>query len=79
VSGGEVVGGAATVAVERGALVELTVTADVSDEVHVHGYNEFGDLAPGESVTVSFLADIPGVFEVELERSGLLLVELEVA
>lgn len=79
VANGEVVGGVQTYEAERGWLIEITVTADVADEVHVHAYDEFVDVAPGEAVTLVFTADIPGVFEVELERSGLELLELEVS
>jgi len=55
------------------------VTADVVDEVHVHGYDLFADVAPGAPATINFVADIPGVWEVELEGAGALLVELEVS
>ena len=61
-----------------GDEVELLVTSDVADEVHVHGYDVFADLVPGEQVAVRFVADIPGIFEVELESSHRLLVELRV-
>lgn len=58
--------------------VTLTVTADVSDEVHVHGYDIFGDVAPGAPAVLEFVADIPGIFEVELEDARLVLFELVV-
>lgn len=58
--------------------VTLTVTADVSDEVHVHGYDIFGDVAPGAPAVLEFVADIPGIFEVELEDAHLVLFELVV-
>jgi ABC-type glycerol-3-phosphate transport system substrate-binding protein len=67
------------VGVALGGTVEITVTADVADEVHVHGYDLHGDVAPGSPAVVRFTADVPGVFEVELEDAGLLLVELEVS
>jgi hypothetical protein len=75
----EVVGGMQTFDIDRDAMVEITVAADVSDEVHVHGYDELGDVAPDEPVTLSFVAAIPGIFEVELEGSGLELAELRVS
>ena len=62
-----------------GESVTLKVTSDVADHVHVHGYDLFTDVAAGDPVTIEFSADIPGVFEVELEDSGLLLLELEVS
>jgi hypothetical protein len=56
-----------------------TVDADVADEVHVHGYDLVADVAPGSPAELTFLADIPGVFEVELESSHVELLRLEVA
>lgn len=77
-------GGTVTTADDRlkvplGGVVELTFTSDVADEIHVHGYDIFGDLAPGQETVLRFTADIPGIFEVELEGSHLLLLELEVS
>jgi len=58
--------------------VRLEVTADRADEVHLHGYDRKVDLAPGTPAVLEFTADVPGVFEVELEEAGLKLVELQV-
>jgi len=65
--------------VPLGATVELTVIADEADEVHVHGYDLHGDVTPASPSVITFTADIPGVFEVELEEAGLLIVELKVS
>jgi heme/copper-type cytochrome/quinol oxidase subunit 2 len=70
--------GPGRIEVSQGDQVRLVVRADVSDEVHVHGYDIFEDVAPGMEAVVSFRADIPGIFEVELESAGLLLTRLEV-
>ena len=75
---GEVVGGSQRVSLSVGESVRLEVTADVADEVHVHGYDLLAAIAPPEPAVLVFDADIPGVFEVELEDAGLTLVELEV-
>lgn len=64
--------------VPLGAEILLTVTSDVADEVHVHGYDVMADVEPGTPVELAFTADVPGVFEVELEDEGLLLIELTV-
>ena len=61
-----------------GDLIVLTVRADVADEVHFHGYDVFGDVAPGLPAVLKVEALIPGVFEVELEGSRLELVVIEV-
>lgn len=66
------------VVVERGTEIEIVVTADVTDEVHVHGYEHFADVSPGTAAVISFVADLPGIYEVELEGSGLTILELEV-
>lgn len=62
-----------------GAEVRLTVMADVDDEVHVHGYDVTADVSPASPATIEFVADIPGIFEVELESAHRLLVELQVS
>ena len=67
------------VAVPLGATIELSVTADVDDEVHVHGYELHGDVTPTSAAVITFTADISGVFEVELEDNDLLLVEVEIS
>jgi len=76
---GVVAGDLGRVAVPIGSLVELRVVSDVADEVHVHGYDIYADAESGSEATLRFTADIPGVFEVELENSQLLVVELEVS
>ena len=64
--------------VRQGERVRLVVEADVSDEVHVHGYDLLADVTPDEPAAIVFRADAPGVFEVELEGAGLALLELTV-
>jgi hypothetical protein len=77
-SGGSVTGGVQRVTVPVGETVVLDVTADVADEVHVHGYDVYADVAPGTPAMISFDAAIPGIWEVELEGIGALLLELEI-
>jgi len=79
VSGGKVQGGVQTNDVPLGSTVTLTVTSDVSDEVHVHGYDKKADVTAGSYATIAFTADIPGQFEVELENAHLKIVELKVS
>lgn len=64
--------------VERGQSVTVRVTSDVADQIHVHGYDKTAPVAAGGTGEVTFVAAIPGVFEVEFERSGKLLFTLEV-
>lgn len=79
IESGEVVGGSQTFQVELGTTAHFVVVSDVEDHVHVHGYDLFFDVAPGEGTEVMFIADVPGIFEVELEGSHMLLLELEVS
>ena len=58
--------------------VTIRVTSDVADEVHVHGYNKTFEVAAGRTAEITFVANIPGVFEVEFERSHKVLFSLEV-
>ena len=80
----EVAGGASsaagqTVNAKIGQQVLIRVASDAADEVHLHGYDLKVDVAAGSSAEIEFVADIPGVFEVELEEAGLLLFELAVS
>lgn len=78
VSGGKASTPKQLVDVPVGSPVELVVTSDVADEVHVHGYDKSAEVAPGTPARLGFTASIPGVFEVELENAKLRLVQLRV-
>lgn len=78
VSGGKVTPAVGRVEVERGTMVRLVVTADVADELHVHGYDKDVELRAGRPVTLHWVADLPGVFDVETHRTGTVLVQLMV-
>ena len=78
VRGGSPQGGIRRVTVAKNRRVILTVRADVSDEVHLHGYDVMRDVAPGSPARIDFLATIPGRFEVELEERGLQIADLTV-
>ena len=64
---------------DLGTEVRLTVAVDVTDEVHLHGYDLTADVAPGEPGVIEFTTDIPGIFEVELEDSHRPLAEIQVS
>ena len=78
IAGGKAEGGVRRETVQQGAQVTLRVTSDIAEELHVHTYDLRIDLEPGRSSDLTFLARIPGVFEVELEGSGTKVLELEV-
>ena len=74
---GDVEGGG-RIEVPLGSEVVLSVTSDVADEVHVHGYDLFFDVEAGVSTSFRFTADVPGIFEAELEGSHLGIATLVV-
>ena len=78
ISGGAVQTDSERVEVELGKTVRLVIVSDANDELHVHGYELKRPVIAGEELTLEFVADIPGVFEVELEEAGLHLFELRV-
>jgi uncharacterized cupredoxin-like copper-binding protein len=75
---GAVVGGLPHETVKQGDRVVIAVKADVTDEVHLHGYDIKRDVAPGKPARIAFKATIPGRFEAELESRSLQILDLEV-
>ena len=76
---GKVVGGIPRFEVSIGDVVAVTVTSDVSDQLHLHVYDAMADVGPGVEADLVVRADVPGVFEAELHGSGLRVFELEVS
>jgi hypothetical protein len=64
--------------VTQGDRVRILVHADVSDEVHFHGYDLMADVTPDEPAQIDFVANAAGEYEVELEDLGEPLFELEI-
>jgi hypothetical protein len=64
------------VQVAKGSTVRITVTSDVKDSVHVHGYDLTFELSPGTPGSVQFRADQDGLFEVETHDTKLVLFQL---
>lgn len=78
VTDGSVEGGVRREPVRIGETVTLRVSGNTSDEVHIHGYDLHIHLDEGRG-ELTFEASIPGVFEVELERTHTLVLQLEVS
>lgn len=76
---GEVVGGVVRADIDEGDQVVLTVRADVTDEVHLHGYDLFADVTPNQRARITFRADKVGEFEAELEDLGIPVAVLTVS
>ena len=78
VKNGKPVGGVAQLTYNDGEQVRFKVESDVSDEVHMHGYDIMKDVEAGGSVSFDFPATIEGVFEAELEDRKEQILELTV-
>jgi len=75
---GKPVGGIAQLTYDKDEEVRFKVDSDVSDEVHMHGYDIAKDVEAGGSVSFAFPATIEGVFEAELEGRKEQILELTV-
>jgi hypothetical protein len=64
--------------VAKGSLVRVTVTSDVADELHVHGYDKTLTLPAGTPASIELRVDRTGLFEVETHASHLVLFQLVV-
>lgn len=78
IAGGQVTPPPGWLEVRRGQTVSLTVTSDVADELHVHGFDIKQTLQPGKPANIRFKADMSGVFEVETHGGKLVLIQLAV-
>jgi hypothetical protein len=65
--------------IAKGKEVLISVYSTVADVVHVHGYEKTGTVPAGEMVQVGFTADKTGRFDVDMQRSHLKLLQLEVS
>jgi FtsP/CotA-like multicopper oxidase with cupredoxin domain len=71
VRGGKPAGGVQTINVEKGERVRIRVSStDTADEIHLHGYDKYADVAPGRSARFTFEANLEGIFEIELHGTG---------
>jgi major membrane immunogen (membrane-anchored lipoprotein) len=75
---GEPVGGVDELEYDAGDQIRFRVSSNRADEVHVHGYDVEEEIPAGGTATLSFPADIEGIFEVELHGSEAQIAELRV-
>ena len=75
-AGGEVNVDDRRIEVPLGSSVGVEMTSDEAEQLHIHGYDLLFEVGPGAPARILFVADSPGTFEVELERSGRFLFEL---
>ena len=74
---GALVGGFRREEVDLGSTVRVVARGDFTESIHLHGYDLYLEPADGDSM-LEFVALIPGRFEIELEESSELLVQLTV-
>ena len=79
VADGTVVGGVQRFEATVGDLVEVSVTSDVDDELHLHAYDAIVHLHAGGIASLLVEVTIPGVFEAELHEAGYRIFELQVS
>ena len=79
IKNGEPVGGVKEIDAEKGDTVRIAVTSDIAEELHLHGYDISREVAAGGTGRLNFKAKIEGVFELELEQSGVPVAELTVS
>lgn len=65
--------------VPKGREIVISVYSTVADVVHVHGYEKMGTVSPGAMVQVSFTADKTGRFDVDMQRTHVKLLRLQVS
>jgi hypothetical protein len=75
---GKPVSGLALLKAHEGDEIILKIVSDLSDELHLHGYDLHADLVPGETTTLAFTATRTGHFGMEMHRSHTELGALEV-
>ena len=79
VRNGKPVGGVQKITVTKGDTLRLIVSSpDTKQEIHVHGYDLKGNMAPGRPASFKFKASIEGVFEIELEDTATKIASLQV-
>ena len=59
------VGGPKRIEVTKGDHVQIVVSADAEDDIHLHGYDIEKTVEPGKPARFAFDATIEGQFEME--------------
>lgn len=70
IRGAAVMGGEGEVRVEAGDPLRITVAADASHQVHLHGYDRYASASPGAPALFALRADLEGVFELEVHETA---------
>lgn len=78
VSGKQVSPAPGTFELRVGEKLTLTVTSDVANELHVHGFDVEQELKPNRPATLELVGKDQGTFEVETHEPELLLTKITV-
>jgi FtsP/CotA-like multicopper oxidase with cupredoxin domain len=65
----KLVSGSETITVTEGDEVKLVVTADIKEELHLHGYDRSVEMEANVPAELAFTANLTGRFIYELEGS----------
>jgi hypothetical protein len=71
---GEVRGGERRIRVQKDEIARIEVRSDAPDEIHLHGYDVYKDVAPGKPARFRVKADVEGVFELEAHDLGHVII-----
>ena len=78
VRGGGPVGSPKTISATRGERVEITVSVDEPQELHLHGYDITLEATPAKPARFAFTAKLEGVYELESHDTEAKLASIEV-
>jgi plastocyanin len=78
ITGSTVTPAPAQVELPVGSTLELVVTSDHDDELHVHGFDDEATLKAGVPTTLRLTGTEPGVYEVETHEPALTLLSIAV-
>ena len=79
VKDGKVTPNGENVRVTAGQTVLISLTSDVAESIHVHGYDKSVAVKPGQTADLKFTADQKGVFEIETHKTEKLTAKLIVS
>lgn len=74
----KLVSGPSVLKANQGDIVEITITADVDGELHLHGYDKHVDFKKDKPAVLGLTANISGRFPYELEDTKTEIGALEV-
>ena len=69
-AGGQLTGETGRVETSLGESIVLRITSDVTEEIHVHGYDVYADVPAGSTVDIPLTTTLAGQYEVELHEAG---------